>query len=85
MPAAVQAFLEVCRCLGADRTVSMDACTLDLGQSLFGLVPDPDLGGLVGLLDEWTPIIEGSELGEHPYSPITPESIRRAAASGTSV
>ena len=40
------------------------------------------LRGLVGLLDEWTPIIEGSELGEHPYSPITPESIRRAAASG---
>jgi magnesium chelatase subunit I len=27
---------------------------------------------LVGLLDEWTPVIEGSELGEHPYEPITP-------------
>ena len=40
------------------------------------------LRGLVGLLDEWTPIIEGSELGEHPYSPITPESIRRVADSG---
>ena len=26
---------------------------------------------LVGLLDEWTPVIEGSELGEHPYDPIT--------------
>ncbi|GMA41885.1 hypothetical protein GCM10025883_39300 [Mobilicoccus caccae] len=24
---------------------------------------------LVGLLDEWTPVIDGSELGEHPYSP----------------
>ena len=24
------------------------------------------------LLDEWTPVIEGSELGEHPYEPITP-------------
>src|SRR5690606_3452218 len=35
-----------------------------------------------GLLDEWTPVIAGSELGEHPYSPITPESIRRAADSG---
>ncbi|WP_238997314.1 ATP-binding protein, partial [Mycolicibacterium sp. CBMA 361] len=40
------------------------------------------LRGLVGLLDEWTPVIDGSELGEHPYSPITPESIRRAADSG---
>jgi magnesium chelatase subunit I len=29
---------------------------------------------LVGLLDEWTPVIAGSELGEHPYDPITPES-----------
>lgn len=27
-------------------------------------------------------MIAGSELGEHPYSPITPESIRRAADSG---
>ena len=35
---------------------------------------------LVGLLDEWTPVIEGSELGEHPYEPITPASVRRAAA-----
>ena len=26
---------------------------------------------LVGLLDEWTPVISGSELGEHPYDPIT--------------
>ena len=26
---------------------------------------------LVGLLDEWTPVIDGSELGEHPYDPIT--------------
>ncbi|UXA12602.1 sigma 54-interacting transcriptional regulator [Mycobacterium sp. SMC-8] len=40
------------------------------------------LRSLVGLLDEWTPVIAGSELGEHPYSPITPESIRRAADSG---
>ncbi|MFE3293004.1 sigma 54-interacting transcriptional regulator [Rhodococcus sp. NPDC059234] len=34
------------------------------------------------LLDEWTPVIEGSELGEHPYEPITPASIRRAAELG---
>jgi magnesium chelatase subunit I len=34
---------------------------------------------LVGLLDEWTPVIAGSELAEHPFDPITPESRRRAA------
>lgn len=34
------------------------------------------------LLDEWTPVIEGSELGEHPYEPITPASIRRAEELG---
>ncbi|MDV6275181.1 ATP-binding protein [Rhodococcus erythropolis] len=34
------------------------------------------------LLDEWTPVIEGSELGEHPYEPITPASIRRARELG---
>ena len=37
---------------------------------------------LVGLLDEWTPVIEGAELGEHPLDPITPASIRRAAELG---
>ncbi len=37
---------------------------------------------LAGLLDEWTPVIEGSELGEHPLEPITPASIRRAAELG---
>jgi magnesium chelatase subunit I len=31
---------------------------------------------LVGLLDEWTPVIAGSELNEHPYAPITPASTR---------
>ena len=35
---------------------------------------------LIGLLDEWTPVISGSELGEHPYEPITVQS-RQAAAS----
>ncbi|WP_197059894.1 ATP-binding protein [Prescottella defluvii] len=34
------------------------------------------------LLDEWTPVIAGSELGEHPYEPITPLSVRRAAELG---
>src|SRR6476659_7152021 len=33
---------------------------------------------MVGLLDEWTPVIGGAELGEHPYEPITHESRRRA-------
>ncbi|MCA0179323.1 MAG: sigma 54-interacting transcriptional regulator [Actinobacteria bacterium] len=37
---------------------------------------------LTGLLDEWTPVIEGSELGEHPYEPITAASVRRAAELG---
>ena len=27
---------------------------------------------LVGLLDEWTPVIAGTELNEHPYAPVTP-------------
>lgn len=34
------------------------------------------------LLDEWSPVIEGSDLGEHPYEPITPASIRKAAEFG---
>ena len=29
---------------------------------------------LVALLDEWTPVIAGAELNEHPYDPITPAS-----------
>ncbi|GAB6900831.1 magnesium chelatase [Kineosporia succinea] len=37
---------------------------------------------IVGLLDEWTPVIEGAELNEHPYDPVTPASIRRAAELG---
>jgi magnesium chelatase subunit I len=37
---------------------------------------------MVGLLDEWTPVIAGSELGEHPYEPITVGSRRRAAELG---
>ncbi|MFW5469335.1 magnesium chelatase [Knoellia sp. CPCC 206435] len=40
------------------------------------------LRALVGLLDEWSPVIEGSDLGEHPFEPITPGSIRRAAELG---
>lgn len=37
---------------------------------------------LVGLLDEWTPVISGSELGEHPYDPITVGSQRAVAEYG---
>jgi magnesium chelatase subunit I len=37
---------------------------------------------VVGLLDEWTPVIDGAELNEHPYDPITPASKRRAAEFG---
>jgi magnesium chelatase subunit I len=37
---------------------------------------------LIGLLDEWTPVIAGAELGEHPYEPITAESQRRTRELG---
>ncbi|WP_232680506.1 magnesium chelatase [Nocardioides sp. R-C-SC26] len=37
---------------------------------------------MIGLLDEWTPVIAGSELGEHPFEPITVDSRRRAAELG---
>ncbi len=37
---------------------------------------------LVQLLDEWTPVIAGSELNEHPYAPLTPASRRLVAELG---
>lgn len=37
---------------------------------------------LAGLLDEWSPVIAGSELGEHPFEPITTQTIRRAQELG---
>ena len=40
------------------------------------------LRALVGLLDEWSPVIDGSELGEHPFAPITAESRRRLERDG---
>ncbi|HEY9414871.1 MAG TPA: ATP-binding protein, partial [Pseudonocardia sp.] len=40
------------------------------------------LRSLAALLDEWSPVIEGSELGEHPLAPITPASRRKAAELG---
>ncbi|MCQ9162841.1 sigma 54-interacting transcriptional regulator [Arthrobacter sp. STN4] len=40
---------------------------------------------LSGLLDEWSPVIEGSELNEHPYEPITAGSWARVRAEGDSL
>jgi magnesium chelatase subunit I len=40
------------------------------------------LRSLVALLDEWTPVLAGSEINEHPYEPITPASVRRAEDLG---
>jgi len=40
------------------------------------------LRSLVGLLDEWSPVIAGSELGEHPYEPITVTSKQAVATYG---
>ncbi|WP_300082819.1 ATP-binding protein [Propioniciclava sp.] len=37
---------------------------------------------MVGLLDEWTPAVEGSELHEHPFDPITDATRRRVAEEG---
>jgi magnesium chelatase subunit I len=37
---------------------------------------------LVGLLDEWTPVLAGSEVNEHPYHPITPWGRRTLAEHG---
>jgi magnesium chelatase subunit I len=37
---------------------------------------------LAQLLDEWTPVIPGSELNEHPLHPITPSSRRKIEEAG---
>ncbi len=37
---------------------------------------------LVGLLDEWSPAIAGSEVNEHPYAPFTVASLRRGRELG---
>ncbi len=37
---------------------------------------------LVGLLDEWSPVIAGSEVNEHPYAPVTPWGRRVVAEHG---
>ncbi len=40
------------------------------------------LRALSGLLDEWSPAIEGSELNEHPFEPVTEASRARVLAEG---
>ncbi|GAA1478362.1 sigma 54-interacting transcriptional regulator [Nocardioides aestuarii] len=40
------------------------------------------LRSLVGLLDEWSPVISGSEIGEHPYDPVSVQSKQAAATYG---
>jgi magnesium chelatase subunit I len=37
---------------------------------------------LVNLLDEWTPVVPGSELNEHPLHPVTPATRRQLAEQG---
>ncbi|WP_433709927.1 ATP-binding protein [Nocardia sp. CA-084685] len=37
---------------------------------------------MIGLLDEWTPVIAGTELGEHPLAPISPAGRRLAEELG---
>jgi len=39
---------------------------------------------LVGLLDEWTPIVAGCEINDHPYSPVCVRCTRVVDASGDS-
>jgi len=39
---------------------------------------------LLGLLDEWTPVLAGSELNEHPYHPISVWGRRQIAEHGES-
>lgn len=40
------------------------------------------LRSLVGLLDEWSPVLAGTELGEHPFEPITAVGRRIVAEQG---
>ena len=37
---------------------------------------------LTGLLDEWTPVIEGCEINDHPFQPTCPRCIRLHAEQG---
>jgi magnesium chelatase subunit I len=37
---------------------------------------------IVALLDEWTPVLVGSEINEHPYAPVTPWAIAQVDELG---
>ncbi|GLU46859.1 sigma 54-interacting transcriptional regulator [Nocardiopsis ansamitocini] len=37
---------------------------------------------VAGLLDEWTPVVTGCALNDHPYAPVSPEARRLAAEHG---
>jgi magnesium chelatase subunit I len=37
---------------------------------------------LVGLLDEWTPVVAGCEINDHPYAPVCSRCVALAAADG---
>ena len=39
---------------------------------------------LIGLLDEWTPIVAGSEINDHPYAPVSAYAIGQVAEHGGS-
>ncbi|MGW4472234.1 sigma 54-interacting transcriptional regulator [Nonomuraea sp. NPDC004354] len=37
---------------------------------------------VTGLLDEWTPVVEGCEINDHPYAPVCARCVRLAAELG---
>ncbi|GLW97610.1 magnesium chelatase [Microtetraspora sp. NBRC 16547] len=37
---------------------------------------------VAGLLDEWTPVVEGCEINDHPYAPACVRCVRLAASAG---
>ncbi|WP_157530544.1 sigma 54-interacting transcriptional regulator [Microtetraspora niveoalba] len=37
---------------------------------------------VAGLLDQWTPVVEGCEINDHPYAPVCVRCVRLAAARG---
>lgn len=38
--------------------------------------------GLVGLLDEWTPVVAGCEINDHPYAPVCARCLRLSGEMG---
>ncbi|MFE9245184.1 sigma 54-interacting transcriptional regulator [Nocardiopsis sp. NPDC006938] len=37
---------------------------------------------VAGLLDEWSPVVEGCPVNDHPYAPVCPACLRRSATEG---